>query len=396
MTYRELLKNYRSGTLDASQTAQVAAEIEKHDAISEYLCENDEIPMQDTFNAEGMSVEEMQQESSDFSAMIRASIRKAFIKAGIIAVSLSVCIVLAIVFGLPKLVDRFYYDPTQGIGKNSFDADRLQLDLTVYSELFLPYRNCLEASAEGNGYGAYDITVYQNSSYTGTFPCASGTIKRNRMKMYDPNFFRSLPTNGFAPWEIGVDSMIKGTDGASGTSEEAYEKLGKLGEDAYYFAQFTLDQVYSYDAFTELCSDEKIFPEWSAMCYWDEESGQYTTGTDPIGFRCFTSSIGVQFDEKKYPFLTPFSLSDEASENQLAFAEHMKQHVLSMLRYTQDEPIFYEMMHSCKPDSLQQWETAVEKNGLNVYAFTVTAQKEELERIAALDEVIYVHTLPIN
>ena len=44
MTYRELLKLYKQGKLEESTRKKIEAEIEKQDAISEYLYEEGEIP----------------------------------------------------------------------------------------------------------------------------------------------------------------------------------------------------------------------------------------------------------------------------------------------------------------------------------------------------------------
>ena len=44
MTYRELLKLYKQGKLEDSTKKQIEAEIEKQDALSEFLYEEGEIP----------------------------------------------------------------------------------------------------------------------------------------------------------------------------------------------------------------------------------------------------------------------------------------------------------------------------------------------------------------
>ena len=44
MTYRELLKLYKQGKLEDSTKKQIEAEIEKQDAISEFLYEEGAIP----------------------------------------------------------------------------------------------------------------------------------------------------------------------------------------------------------------------------------------------------------------------------------------------------------------------------------------------------------------
>lgn len=397
MTYRELLEQYKKGKLDEKAQAEIAAELEKHEAISEYLCENEEIPELDSLGDE-LLADEMKQESAEFSAMIHASIRKAFIKAGFIIGSISICIALGVAFGLPKLIDKLYYDPTviAGTSQDGVAAQQLQLDLTVYSELFLPQQYCLDAYTSDNGYGKYDVMVHQTQSFTGEFPKAAGVIKRNKLMMYDPNFFCYSPINGFAMREIGVNAIIAPGQGASGSPEDAFADLQELDETKYYHAQFTLDRVHSYKEYVEWCTKAEVSPHWNALCYWDDASSQYTTYGNLLGFRSVANSIGFSFDQKKYPYLTLFSLSDVDDDNAFVNEEIQKQHVLSMLRYMQDEPCFYEMMQERKPDDLHNWETSIEENGLYLYGFTVTAQKKELLRIAALDRITYVHTEPVQ
>ena len=46
MTYRELLQLYKQGKLDMEKKKQVEAEIEKQDAISEFLYEEGDIKRQ--------------------------------------------------------------------------------------------------------------------------------------------------------------------------------------------------------------------------------------------------------------------------------------------------------------------------------------------------------------
>ena len=44
MTYRELIKMYKEGSLNEEQTAKVEKDIERQEAISEYLFDEGEIP----------------------------------------------------------------------------------------------------------------------------------------------------------------------------------------------------------------------------------------------------------------------------------------------------------------------------------------------------------------
>lgn len=151
MTYRELLNLYKQGKLDDVRKKEVEASIEKQDAISEFLYEEGEIPefsdlesenAENPENEEWLSGQKNNQKDEinrQFIKEIRWSIRKAFIKMGIIVGVAVLVIVLCAVFILPKAVSDFYYNPNEVVGKyEEMTTTRMDLDLSVYSELFLP------------------------------------------------------------------------------------------------------------------------------------------------------------------------------------------------------------------------------------------------------------------
>ena len=83
-------------------------------------------------------------------------------------------IVLCAVFILPKAVSDFYYNPNEVVGKyEEMTTTRMDLDLSVYSELFLPGNHRSQVS---RGYGEYDIIIPQTFSWTGKFTSVSGRL----------------------------------------------------------------------------------------------------------------------------------------------------------------------------------------------------------------------------
>ena len=180
MTYRELLKLYKQGKLEDSTKKQIEAEIEKQDAISEFLYEEGAIPDfsdlesgQECFddsndknqlterqdnkaedNVEKQSKNQIIEKSKSagdsrdqqedefnrqFIKEIQHSIRRAFIKMGLAVGAAVLAVVLCAAFILPKAVSKFYYDPNEIAGKyEDMITTRMELDLSVYSELFLP------------------------------------------------------------------------------------------------------------------------------------------------------------------------------------------------------------------------------------------------------------------
>ena len=87
MTYRELIQLYKTGKLDEEQKTKVAEDIERQEAISEYLFDEGEIPGFDdldnktsTSGEDGVTQDDIPDEMTDaekqFSKLIKASIRK--------------------------------------------------------------------------------------------------------------------------------------------------------------------------------------------------------------------------------------------------------------------------------------------------------------------------------
>ena len=200
MDYRKLIEDYKNGTLDEAQEKQVAADIEKHEAISDYLMESAEIPGLEEISlssGEGaLSESEAERGSSDTAAQIRKLIRRAFVKAGVIVGTAVLALTLAVLFLLPRFVDCFYYDPCEiaGVTPNGIETNRMTLDMAVWSELHLPgtYRDMVMCEREG--YGSIDGFTYRGTAlnlltttgirmyynYTGsgtlTFTCGGQTL----------------------------------------------------------------------------------------------------------------------------------------------------------------------------------------------------------------------------
>ena len=109
MTYHELIALYRTGKLSEEQRARVEADIERQEAISEYLFEAEEVPGVEALIGEGAgtgenySLQETEDMEERFVKMIRRSIRKAFVKMGICVGAVLLLAVLFIIFCLPGM-----------------------------------------------------------------------------------------------------------------------------------------------------------------------------------------------------------------------------------------------------------------------------------------------------
>ena len=176
MKYNELIEKYRNGELGGEEAAEVSSEIEKHEAISDYLAEREDIPeLGKLLKGDEKKETHADEGAADFTKRIKKQIRRAFLKAGLITGLLVLGIVFFCMYALPKIIERAYYDPTEKVG---FSADqqgseemtgtnRLSMDISVYSELLLPGSFRQSASAESLGYGKYTVNIHQNFASNG-------------------------------------------------------------------------------------------------------------------------------------------------------------------------------------------------------------------------------------
>ena len=99
MTYRELLNLYKNGTLDETQSEKVKNDIERQEAISEYLFDEDSLFTSEmTEDIEITDNNEAENSEKAFVSMINKSIRKAFVKMGVIVGIILLTIVMLITF----------------------------------------------------------------------------------------------------------------------------------------------------------------------------------------------------------------------------------------------------------------------------------------------------------
>lgn len=430
MTYRELLKMYRQGKLEEDKKREIEAEIEKQDAISEFLYEEGEIPgLADLDEQEEVGPDKNYIVASDaeknagagqinefdnrFIKEIRHSIRKAFIKMGVVTGAIVLAVILCTVFVLPRAVSAVYYDPNEVVGEyENLVTTRMDLDLSVYSELFLPgnYRN--QVSAVSRGYGEYDITIPQNMSYTGKFTSVSGRLVRGELTLYDKNILSRPSMQFYLPgdetaweaWEVdenGKETKMNTEARKKESIQYSKEEIEGYNDNDWYTAFVSIEKTMDYKEFIEWfqnLSDSKNL-EWGALwCAVHTENEDGYCIEPNIGFCPFASGMSMSWDEEKYPYL---SLNDDRDSQQDIDEKDekiMQSHFISMLAYIQDHKEILTMMDQTADDAdkYQEMIDYVKKNGLKIHGFAISAKKDTLLELYKEDVVSYIQTTPQN
>ena len=435
MTYRELLELYKKGKLEEEERKKVESDIERQDAIGEYLFEQAEIPGFDDLGdppdwETGQKSEndpEEERREKKFFQEINRQIRRAFLKMGITVGAIVLAAVLVILFVLPGAVSKLYYQPDKVIAtsKDQVITRQMDLDLAVFTEMMFPgyYRD--NVNVTDRGYGKYDFCITQNVVRNGQAHDISGKIERNRLTLYDTNQLRLMPGNEFDWFQRTSTTQslreqdkqeqkdarkeledLAGENDADITDvhivhgatdrESMKEELSQLEDNKTYLAYVTLDQMMDYEKFYSFIEKQTgIYDTWCAVKTNDvekddEENGNYYFQTDNVGFYCDvpTYSTELNWDKKKYPMLSGVEIFQQNNyEKTVRRESYAKQHMVSMLRYMHDHPELYEMLTDDSTESFDSMADYVEKNGVKVYGFVVCGEKEDLQKLAKQSEV---------
>ena len=264
MRYHELIELYKKKELSEQERQRVEQDIERQEAISEYLFEREEQETLELGFAQEEKAEHADQKADEFTRRVNRAIRRAFIKMGAVVCAVTLVIVLLLLFVLPEAVSMFYYDPGKIVGENEYGGttNQMSLDMAVYTELMVPGEYRYNVQVDDRGYGDYDITIYQNVSFTETFTNVAGRIEKNNLQLYDVNqlrrptgnifgWFQMAPEEGETLTELAENGQ--GDDGyffsAAGDREQATETLNSLDENGLYYAYVTLDRLMPYDEY---------------------------------------------------------------------------------------------------------------------------------------------------
>ena len=426
MTYRQILDKYKKNALPEEKQKEVAADIEKYEAISDYLYEESEIPdINEAFsepnentcgcNGSGCdpgpagSITDSAQRAEDFTAVVNRSIRKAFLKLGITVFAAAALLILFVQFILPGLVDNFYYDPTERVSQptDSFIENRMSRDIGTYTELVMPETHRTDVTAESLGYGKYNISIHQNLSYTGFFSTATGEVTRGKLRLFNEDILRKPTGNAFGWSQIYVDfkngeyltksltELYKITDehmkndgeegeimhGAAGSPEQSLETIKGLRDDMPYYAYVTFERMLDFSQVEKIIDpadkdDFMITEPWLAV-------DTYPRSNAPDG-----SSYGYITTLPKIGFIVQDQ--DNVSENE----ELQQKHFTDMLDYMAEQTDFLKMFDE-DSQTFADASQLIKKNGLHIYGMGCTVSKSTMLKLMEFDNVreIYVKNI---
>lgn len=417
MKYRELLELYKKKELGEEQREMVEQDIERHEAISEYLFEMEEadILQGPAEKPEGSEIKaktagKERDTADDFTKRVNRAIRRAFLKMGAAVCAVTLVVVLLILFVLPNIVSNFYYDPGRIVSENNYGGttNQMSLDLAVYTELALPgtYRDNVQV--EDRGYGNYNITIYQSVSRSGEFHHVAGRIEKNNLRLYDINLFNISSGNSFGWFQMNMDrkdtlteQVEKGVGSFAYTpesKEQSAKYLEELDDNKLYLAYVTLDKILSYDDFIRFT--EKYSEQMSDIwCVPRTAVDSHMPIGRPanLGFYIQLEQSSMrEWDREKYPDLILWAFDDmsdwDEAEEKIKDEAYAAEHFAVMLDYMSEQDKFLRMMGEQAAETYAEAADYIRENGLQIYGFACVADKETLLELNAEDAVFGIRT----
>lgn len=391
MKYSELIEKYVNGELEAEKAELLENEIEKHEAIADYIAERDDKELSEL----SFDSAEPAGEDADLTKRIKRQMRRAFAKAGLITGLIVLGAVLFVLFALPGLVSKAYYDPAEKVGVDDYGSDvtRLETDLSAYTELFVPENVRQRAIVEPEGYGKYTVCIPQEQSYSGVFRDVAGTIKKNKLTLYDPNLLKMPAANCFETGRAGVGGAAAYESDWDFDIESYLEYYPESGRHAVYV---TLDRAMSYEEFADWCGKNGVGPYWCAVCSEGYSAVPYSFGflsNAPVTQKGLTGKLA-----EEYPHLTAGQIvSDDIGEVLRYDEQTVKAHLTDMLRYLADDTEGLAVLTGHEKNDvvllktqLREAADSIEDKGFEVYGFMVYADRAEAERLWGLDGVVWL------
>ncbi|MDR5659974.1 anti sigma factor C-terminal domain-containing protein [Serpentinicella sp. ANB-PHB4] len=378
MNFKALLDKYKKGIATEDEQNLIEQEIDKFEAMEEYLSEGLEMDFRNDESLEDTHLSE--------TANLKKSVNRRLRKVVITSVVSVMVILFSIFYIVSPIIDSMYYNPSRkSVGEYQSD---LFFDLRVLTELTLPgYDLSGPVISESLGFGRHSIHFSRKDLLTKDTQNISAQIKRNnRIGSYEYFFGDQYLNSAFdsikRPKFYDSISQSMEEDPFKVQMEKVMNHVEQLNPVSYVSAYVTFNNDLSMDEFWELSrSYENIDFKWVGIRNFpdSEEYSRHITGFKP-------SFDGIQSpdiaDPERYPLLqlVDAMTKDNPSLVRDGLGKAYEIHYKSLLRFVNDRPdaIIALTQGSFNKAYYQDALEYVEENGVNAFGVLIHAEAQDL------------------
>ncbi len=390
MTFRELLAKYKDGTLAEEEKLLVEQELEKSEAINDYLAE--EIEKSFLTGTAEKAVATYDQ------FKIEKSIKRTVYKRLAAVVAISVACVFAIIFMIQYIISPMvssqYYDPTRKTAGQKNRQDFAN-DIRAITEVSRPgYAIAGLALTQKLGFGKYDIIYERKDLFTKENETVRAQLNKNMRVGYNGNYFTSR--GNFAFTEFWNDK--------EGSSEyEAALNIRKLntGTQITHIRELpSTSYISAWVRFTndltmeELCNLKYSYKDIDFK--WIAVRTAKNQGQQLMGFYTGANDSAVssdKIDQDKYPGfeLVDLMFSSSHTAYEVYMAKNYETHYTSLLKYLVDHhEAVTALVGNTKPFDYKSALEYAKHSGISTYGALVYGEADKLLELYASGNIMTV------
>ena len=364
MTFRELLEKYKNQTATPEERKQVETELEKYNALTEYLLEQD-------VDMEGEDLAGQQEELQKIDRSMKKRGRRIIAIAVVIA-----CVVMGALTAFQPVISKvIWYDPTErDFQQYSYD---ISCHLAVLAELTMPEVQMESVMITEKGWGQYDLQVQQREWSSGEYLWEDGTVTRGKIQLKS-NVYQYSVINAFSRGtaEFGNSVMTE--------SAEAKAALADLPEYMQMEAYVSLGKDWTMEELENFAAQQDGYLGWVGVRTSPEDQQFLPL----MGFDADSSGYIWENVDAAYPF---YELS---MHEDVPLSETWEKHFLALLQYSIDHGDFYARLNQSNDhgSTCQMVQEYVTENGVKTYGFLYYGTPAEMRKLLENEDVegIYV------
>ena len=396
MNFKEIVERYKNGTAAEEEMRLIEAELEKQKWLNELLYEELEEELDcGSGNVKSGFVGEMtpDEEAQEFAKLVQKAIRRAFLKAGAVVLSIAVALTLFLSFGLSPIVNSIYYNPAEEVVLQEWENGRtsrarLGIDMGVYTELNYPMVRFDGASVTERGFGDYSFQLFQGITVNGMENrWISGEVQRGVLTMYDSNVLKRVYSNDFCNYqEDGKINQYHRSEYETYWEADVREDVAQMNAAAEEMrtAYISFDHVLTFDELWTLKDETGAENCWNLVDTkglrnsdngWSSSRGESYGYWDVFGTQL--EEYGDYADPSVRIMPAGMKWDDFERNEELQTAQFLK-----MLDYLaeEDRKEFLEMMGDW-PENYPNAAEYVRDHGLTFLGMAVHADQETLQNL---------------
>lgn len=370
MSFKNLLDKYKNGNASTEEIKLIEDELDKYEAIEEYLSESYDLD----FGNE-ISTESINNESSFVKKRVNKKLRRMVLASVVIVFS----ILFLVSYIVSPIISSFYYNPAKKtVGK--FYED-LYFDLKAFTEVNSPGYTITSASSDSLRFGKYNINFERLNLFDHQIKNVNVKIERNVRIGNSRDYF----ANSFVQF---LDYSHPNSDNKiiDMQNEEVINYIKELNSVSYTSSYIILKKDLSLKEFDDLVKkyNNKISFKWAGVRTESQDKPEkYLSGFNP-------DYTNIQIDEdtadkNKYPYLQlgdywlDVNRSNGIKPND-SMVEVYTKHFTSLLKYMIDREKAVAALdnNEVKSEYYKNALNYVNKNGINIYGFLIYGEARDL------------------